>query len=810
MKRIFLVLAMVTALAVGAAPFVEADRYHDQIVAAAERATGRKVTLGALRFTLLRGLGVVAEDVTISEAPAFGVENLATVGEMEVQLSPWALLTGKVEARLLRMVSPSINLVQDRDGRWNVQAFFEQQRQIQTGSAPTQQAWTAPSIEIRNGRFNFKFVDEKGIFYISEADVDVQSARDDGRLRLNFQFFARPARTDRFEVGFGGITGDGVWRRDADGLGSLQAQVKMERTPVADLITLVQGESRETRGYLSAQATVSGVLNSLQWKAQVTGDDFQRFVISNPLGGPRELQLEGTLRLRDGFLTAKSMPTAPGKPNPISLTAEAQNLLRLPRWNLRMSLDSARLSELAPVARYLGAALPESSSEAAAATGTVSWNNAVGFKGGLTLSGIDWDLGSLGRVKSDTLPLLFEGPEVKLPEVELTSSSVEPITKVASKTKFSAAYQVGEAQQRIVLTCQRTSLAGLRELLQKLDPTTAKNRSNLLSEWFSSGEFSGDWEFSRKAAGGLVGTGDGTLTLSTLNIAGLSSPVQLLSANINASVGSWRFSSLDWKAGSVSGSGSATVRLNSGDGTVQIEETQLKLKTAATDSPSLESLLLPTLKAADWNRFTSKGRSESWLKGRKVSGTLEIGQVLVGAFALSNAQVSWDSTGTSAKLRWQAEAYGGQTLGNVDVDLGAEVPVYKGKFDHRSWKSKPSGTISWQGDFETSGIGPEAVKNSWKSTGTFSGYNWTIAGYPSIKEISGEVIWDGWQQVKVSSIKQLSGTGTTGKGSESRGTATVSGQGEVTWLLSNAPAGTDDNGGIILGTLFPLEWKSSK
>ena len=91
------------------APYVAADSYGKRLQASLERALGRRVDIGSVRFNVFKGPGFSIDKVVIHEDPSIGIEPIAYVPRMEIAPSLWSLVGG-------RFVVASIRLEQDSEG----------------------------------------------------------------------------------------------------------------------------------------------------------------------------------------------------------------------------------------------------------------------------------------------------------------------------------------------------------------------------------------------------------------------------------------------------------------------------------------------------------------------------------------------------------------------------------------------------------------------------------------------------------------------------------------------------------------------
>ena len=105
-KRLILAVAlMIVALGI-AAPYVQADRYGEQIRNGLQRGLNRKVKIGTVHFNLFTGPGFTIENVIIYDDPSFGIEPFAHMLELEarVRLSSF---TRQIDFSTLRLYLPA-------------------------------------------------------------------------------------------------------------------------------------------------------------------------------------------------------------------------------------------------------------------------------------------------------------------------------------------------------------------------------------------------------------------------------------------------------------------------------------------------------------------------------------------------------------------------------------------------------------------------------------------------------------------------------------------------------------------------------
>ena len=125
MRLLVIVLAVVVlvplAAAVGALVFVNPNTWRPQIEAAAQRSTGRALSLGQLSLIPSLSPTIGVTDLALANLPDGSRPQMVTVSRAEVQLALLPLLAGRVEIARLVLVHPDILLEFDQAGRPNWQ-----------------------------------------------------------------------------------------------------------------------------------------------------------------------------------------------------------------------------------------------------------------------------------------------------------------------------------------------------------------------------------------------------------------------------------------------------------------------------------------------------------------------------------------------------------------------------------------------------------------------------------------------------------------------------------------------------------------
>ncbi|HVA94661.1 MAG TPA: AsmA family protein, partial [Candidatus Dormibacteraeota bacterium] len=159
---------------------------------------GRPVDVGRFDFSLLDGARLEAYSVTVAEDPHFGYEYFLRADELTAGLRWSALFSGRVEFGSLSLLQPSLNLVRDADGHWNIERWLppapaggSRPGFVGPLAASRGRAARLTSIDVDGGRIDFKQQDNKSPFALTDVSGSVEQDRT-GRWQLDLE--ARPMR----------------------------------------------------------------------------------------------------------------------------------------------------------------------------------------------------------------------------------------------------------------------------------------------------------------------------------------------------------------------------------------------------------------------------------------------------------------------------------------------------------------------------------------------------------------------------------------------------------------------------------------
>jgi AsmA protein len=198
MKKILIgvgVLVVLIIAAMVAIPFfVPVDTIKDEVVAQAEKATGRKLTIGGpVKLSLFPNIAVEVNKVAFANAPGASAPDMVTLAKMQVALKLLPLLSGEVAVDEFILVDPVINLEVAQNGRPNWQfspAAAPSSPAAQTPSASS--GGSSPMSQLRLGDVRL----ENGKLTYRDIKAGTNETLDAVNLKLKLPSIEQPFDAD--------------------------------------------------------------------------------------------------------------------------------------------------------------------------------------------------------------------------------------------------------------------------------------------------------------------------------------------------------------------------------------------------------------------------------------------------------------------------------------------------------------------------------------------------------------------------------------------------------------------------------------
>ncbi len=256
------ILALLVAMQIGVSLAVGTRRMHAYLTAQLEKAFGRPVEVGHFAVQLLPAPRLDAEQITVGEDPAFGNEYFLRADNLSAGLRWSGLLLGHFEFGTLSLSRPSLILVRNNQGKWNLERWLPPPK----SSAETNtRVYGPPSaiapvnrllkIDFDDGRINFKNTDDKLPFALTGVSGSVDQIVP-GRWQLRLE--AQPWRSGVVLQSAGTVRVRGDIAGTSVRLQPAQINVHWEEVSLADLFRLLSGRDHGMRGVF----TLDGSLKS--------------------------------------------------------------------------------------------------------------------------------------------------------------------------------------------------------------------------------------------------------------------------------------------------------------------------------------------------------------------------------------------------------------------------------------------------------------------------------------------------------------------------------------------------------------------
>jgi hypothetical protein len=259
-KLALAIVALVIATQIGVSLLVRTRRMHAYLTAQLEKAFGRPVDVGRFAVQLLPTPQLDAEQITVREDPAFGNEYFLRADNLSAGLRWPGLLLGHFQFGTLSLSRPSLILVRNTQGRWNLERWLPPAK---LAAEATARLYGPPAaitpvnqllkIDFDDGRVNFKNIDDKLPFAFIGVSGSVEQVAP-GRWQLRLE--AEPWRSGVVLQSAGTVHVQGDLAGTSARLQPAQISVHWEEVSIADLFRLLRGRDYGLRGVFTLDGTL--------------------------------------------------------------------------------------------------------------------------------------------------------------------------------------------------------------------------------------------------------------------------------------------------------------------------------------------------------------------------------------------------------------------------------------------------------------------------------------------------------------------------------------------------------------------------
>ncbi len=139
-------------------------RNKSYLIAQAEAALGRKISVGEVQATLWSGIGARIADFTMSDDPAYSSGDFVRAKDLQVNLRFWPLLRKEVQVKKVILHNPVIQIVRNADGKFNFSTIAKAKEKKEASAKekkegpakePAQPAWLISLVDISGGDVHY-------------------------------------------------------------------------------------------------------------------------------------------------------------------------------------------------------------------------------------------------------------------------------------------------------------------------------------------------------------------------------------------------------------------------------------------------------------------------------------------------------------------------------------------------------------------------------------------------------------------------------------------------------------------------------
>jgi uncharacterized protein involved in outer membrane biogenesis len=253
------VTAILVAAQIAASISVRTARVRNYFSERLEDAFGRPVQVKHFNIEILPSPRIYASEVTVGEDPAFGYEYFLHAEQLTAGLRWSGFLRGRFEFGTLSLTQPSLTLVRNSEGRWNLEDWLPPAKRAGAVTSAVYGPSRAPTIanrlekiEIDDGRINFKKTDIKQPFALISVSGSVEQISP-GRWKL--ELTAQPWRSGVALQSAGTVQVRGDIAGTSARLQPASFAVRWNKVSLADLFRLLHGKDYGVRGTFELEAT---------------------------------------------------------------------------------------------------------------------------------------------------------------------------------------------------------------------------------------------------------------------------------------------------------------------------------------------------------------------------------------------------------------------------------------------------------------------------------------------------------------------------------------------------------------------------
>jgi hypothetical protein len=721
-------LALALALLYGAgillAPHVPATRFEAPLKLALERTLDRTVELSDVRYSLYPSPGLSAKNLVIHDAPAFGIEPLAYVSEIQVGLRWASLLRGRVECSSVRLDEASLNIARSEESGWNFAIFLSRM------SGGLQRDRPAPRMQVRNSRINFRDGLRKSAYFLNSVDLDLDApSSPDGDYTWSYE--ASPARTDRSAQGFGQLSGSGRWRPGGGNKGIVDLDLELERSVISEVAVLLTGRDPGVQGRLSSQAHLSGPPDNLQVRGTLRLGDLQKPSLFGVRGPNWSIPYSGVFNLNQQTVEVGTAAPKDAAGLPLSFRLTIEGLFTRVAWQARFLFDGLPAATLLDVAGRLGAPVPPGLNVEGTLSGPLDFASAAPAHGSIELHNGVLRLGESSPYHIESARFLVDGARLSLATATLAGAT-------SGSADLSADWDIPAGSLALESTIKSARWKDLRAALSAFPDVPLPPALAACEDGELDGDLRLEWAAARAERAAVAGNlapapGPETRWAGTLRLANVKCALEGTAEELRLERGLLTIAGPAWHLRRAAGHWGSLAW--TGEASWQPPAAQPLRFSVAVDTlpaPELERLFRPVLglRASLLERTLAfrKTPLPAWLAARHWDGRVTAAALSVAGYRFTKlaAHILWNGDSIDV-AQVEAGQSGGRILGRASVYLGGSEPRYRlrGVVDALAWEDH--GSVDGEFDLSAAGFGDDLL-GSIRCNGQLSARRLEVSG----------------------------------------------------------------------------------
>ena len=763
-KLLLAVTLAAIALQFGVWLLVRTGRVRVFVTRQLEKSFGRPVEVREFSASFFPTPQLDAYGISVGEDVAFGNEYFLRAERLSAALRWGGLLRGRFDLGTLQLDRPSLILVRNGDGQWNLERWLPAAgSETKTDKSGLALHATAPpthhlqKIEINDGRVNFKIAEDKTSFAFQQVNGTMEQTAA-GRWRLDLE--AQPWRSGIPLQLAGTVRVSGEVAGTSVRLRPAHLRASWARSSLADVFRLIAGSDFGVRGAFAGEATADSDESSLpeakdaalgDWAftVQARATEIHRWDLGERNDNPRAgLRMKGRWNPALGNTEVRELVIE----TPRSNLRGTASLKSVADANFEVRLDSAGL-QAADFMDWYRAFQPDVAEGIAATqyfTGTATLRGwplrleeaAFSSPGGRwTVPGFLSTLnarsmrGGTQRGKLLIEPFILNVPARKIGSTE--GKAMLAASKDAAANPASGSITVS-FQRDLEQHNGNVRIEGQLPQAEAVLAAAAAFGHELRHGWDLAGRGSGDLRWEWSAAGPASWAGHADVTRAALQVAGLNQPIQLEAVRAE-----WRGAARKFILGKVAAFGATWTGSVEQTGVIDYDSDEevvpvwaFQLQADQLDAAELDRWIGPRARPSWLQRLLPSalgGSSQAHpagavLKRIRAEGNLKVDQIAIEEIILKGFRARATLSDLKLKLEnAQAQWAGGLAHGRLLATLSAN-PVYdvSATFDRISLEQMPwlanlsehlTGSASGKLELRAAGIGREALLKSLKGKG---------------------------------------------------------------------------------------------